>query len=54
MAVTEEEQAGFGNEDAYLGKGCKQRCWEWVDGGAVRGRDSRRGERKNGFVFLQI
>ena len=54
MVVTEQEQAGFGNEDAYRGKGCKRRCWEWVDGGAVRGSDSRRGERKNGFVCLQI
>ena len=52
--MTEEEQAGFGNEDAYRGKGCRRRRWEWVDCGAVRGSDSRRGERKNGFVCLQI
>ena len=55
MVVTEQEQAGFGNEDAYRGKGCKRRCWEWVDGGTVRGRDSRRGERKKmGFFFANL
>jgi hypothetical protein len=51
-AVTEQEQASFGNEDAYRGKGCKRRCWEWVHSGAVRRSDSRRGERKGVFVFF--
>ena len=34
-AVTEQEQTGFGNGDAYRGKGCKrkQQCWEWVSEG---------------------